>query len=397
MNLPRISYLVYSLSLVLVFTSSQTLWAQESIQVLDQVNEAVGTLSHLHFKTTSISKYYTESDTNRKDCETWLLKTKKDKVLGMHIRAIEQDEHGKLETFHKGITTWVINHNTDTIVKYNQSKGHWNGFNGNTKTDWTTQTPLTMGIRYEEGDSMSIKQLKNGDWFVQRFSPDIAKYGIVSVRRVWWVDDKTMLPYRSIKRWELGGRETYRELIMELLDTAQTVVESGLYQALPDYPTENYVKPDRSKYQPLAEGKAAPEMEGYFLKDSSHFDLKDHLNSPLILVDFWYQSCAPCIQAIPYLDSLEHEFADRGLLLLEVNSRDHKTPQAELIHFLKQRGGKPDNVVMTDPDTEKKLWSSHANPTFYLIKDEKIVWTQQGFAPHLMSKFREKIEEFLEE
>jgi thiol-disulfide isomerase/thioredoxin len=364
---------------------------------VNQVNIAVDKINNLHFKTTYYSKYYTDNDTSRFDGETWLLKVKTDTVLGMHIRNISQYEDAHLETLHKGSTTWLINHDKDTIIKYNQTEGHWDGFNGNTKTSWTTETPLNMGIHYDdEEDSLTIIQLENLDWLIQRFSPDVLEYSIHDITDMWWVDHLTMLPYRSINQWKIGERETYDELNIELLDTTQHAVKYGLNKPLPDYPVIDYVEPDPKQFEPLSEGAKVPKLNGYFLQDSTAFDLSNYLDSPLIMIDFWYQSCGPCIRAIPYLDSLEREFGQNGFLLIEVNSRDHKTEKTELIDFVKQRGGRTEMIVMTDLNTERKTWKCYLNPTFYLIRKGEIVWVQQGFAPEIMSEFREKIMQYLE-
>jgi len=396
MNLLPTIYRSFTLQFFLLIISFNTLIAQDANQVVDQVNLAVNKLNNLHFKTTYYSKYYSDNDTSRVDCETWLIKTKTDTVLGMYIRSVGQYEYGHIEDFHKGVTSWMIQHDKDTIIKYDQTKGHWDGFNGNMKTNWTTKTPLNIGIHYDDKeDSISIKQLENGDWFIQLFSPDILEYSIYDIKDVWWVDRKTMLPYRSINHWKMEGRETYNELNIELLDTAQSIVNSGLNKPLPDYPIIDFVKPDPKQFEPLTKGTKAPKLNGYFLQDSSAFDLANYLDSPLIMIDFWYQSCGPCIRAIPYLDSLEQEFGPKGFLLVEVNSRDHKTEKSELIDFVKQRGGRTEMIVMTDLETERKTWKCYANPTFYLLKKGEIVWVQQGFSPETMPEFRMKILQYL--
>lgn len=383
-------------SLILTLLLGLVNHAQKPDAIVKEVNDAVDSMEYIHFNTHYISKYYAREDTTQSSSETWIYKTESDTILGMHIRTVTTYDSTVWETFHQDLTTWLINHSSDSITRYDQSKAQWDGFSGNTKSSWTTDTPLTLGIYVDEEDSLSTEKLENGDWLIKRFSPDDLDYGIHSITKTWWIDQSSMIPYKTVGRWKLGDRETYNELNIELLDTNPETIKPGLYQPLPNYTMLDYVAPDPDQYKPLKVGAAAPEMIGHYLKDSSTFDIQEYMKDHLIMVDFWYQTCAPCIQAIPYLDSLDKEFADEDFLLFEVNSNDYNVERAKLIKFLNDRGGTIDHVVMTTRDTERKQWKCYANPTFYLIKDGQIVWVQQGFGPELMNEFREKIASFLE-
>lgn len=381
----------------LLFVITTTSSAQTKETIVDDVNTALEALDHLHFRTTYLSKYYTETDTLQYNCEVWLAKVKTDTILGMDIRSVGEYPYGKYETFHRGTDTWIMNYETDTITYYDQQKDHWDGYNGNIKTSWTTETPLTAGITASEEDSLVVEKQANGDWVITRYSPDLAEYAIFDISSQWWVDAKTLLPYRRVKKWYSDGAETYKELNIELLSTNAKTVTEGLNQPLPDLPVINYVKPNKDAYGPLFVGASAPDMEGFYLHDSTAFNLKDYQEAPLIMVDFWYQTCGPCVRSIPYIDSLEHEFGDAGLVVIGANSRDHDVPAAKLLHFVEERGGQTQHLVMIDTKTERKKWKCNANPTFYLVQEGKIVWVQQGFAPELMPEFRQTISSFLAE
>src|SRR5690606_26165661 len=41
-----------------------------------------------------------------------------------------------------------------------------------------------------------------------------------------------------------------------------------------------------------------------------------------ILLDFWYASCRPCLQALPKLNSLAEQYAENGLVVLGINCFD---------------------------------------------------------------------------
>lgn len=369
--------------------------AQIDFSLIDSVNTAVSELDYLHFKTQYYSKSYTTDDTTIIDAETWVYKTKDDTILGMHIRSIGHLDYGHIETIHRGSDSWIIKHDVDTIEKYDQTKGHWDGFSGNWKGDWTNEIPLITGINLEPEDSVEIILLENGNWIIHHVADELPEYSIINIEDWLYIDRDSYLPYRAIVSWQLEGRQNYSDLHIELLDTTANSIVEELYKDFPDYPIIDHSPPNPDLFKPLDIGAKAPKMEGYFVQNGEQFELSKHLKGNLVMIDFWYQTCGPCIRAIPYLDSLSMEYQDRGFKLFEVNSRDHNTSKEDLIEFVKKRGGNPDQIVMIDIETERKIWNCYANPTFYLIKDNKIVWVQQGFAPELMSEFRAQIEKHM--
>ncbi|MDB5345910.1 MAG: thiol-disulfide isomerase-like thioredoxin [Schlesneria sp.] len=64
-------------------------------------------------------------------------------------------------------------------------------------------------------------------------------------------------------------------------------------------------------------GKAAPEIELDML-DGSKFRLSARLDKVVIL-DFWASWCGPCLQVMPQIDKVVHEFADQGVELVAIN------------------------------------------------------------------------------
>lgn len=70
-------------------------------------------------------------------------------------------------------------------------------------------------------------------------------------------------------------------------------------------------------------GKDAPTIE-LDLLDGTKFKLADH-KSKIVILDFWASWCGPCLQAMPLVDKVAHEFADQGVELIAINLEE--TPE----------------------------------------------------------------------
>jgi thiol-disulfide isomerase/thioredoxin len=64
-------------------------------------------------------------------------------------------------------------------------------------------------------------------------------------------------------------------------------------------------------------GKPAPEIELDML-DGSKFRLSARQDK-IVILDFWASWCGPCLQVMPQIDKVVHEFADQGVELVAIN------------------------------------------------------------------------------
>ena len=74
----------------------------------------------------------------------------------------------------------------------------------------------------------------------------------------------------------------------------------------------------------LQKGDNAPLFEGKFYSDNNNFKLSEYIGKNIIIVDFWYTHCPPCVRAIPALTEFYKENKDKDLKIFGLNSVDNQ-------------------------------------------------------------------------
>jgi thiol-disulfide isomerase/thioredoxin len=122
------------------------------------------------------------------------------------------------------------------------------------------------------------------------------------------------------------------------------------------------------------------------------FDTYGELNSfvnkyseSTVVVNFWATYCAPCVQEIPYLDSLQKKYADRRLQVILVNLDFRHQLKQRLEPFLEKHHLSAKVVVLADQDAD--VWIPKVSqdwdgglPFTMVIKDGKKFIHRQEFS-----------------
>jgi thiol-disulfide isomerase/thioredoxin len=162
-----------------------------------------------------------------------------------------------------------------------------------------------------------------------------------------------------------------------------TVDSYALDQPVPDtvltmkslpvgYQLKDYV--EREEIAPLAIGSVAPDWT--FTSLTGEEVQLSALPGQLVLVDFFYKSCMPCMQALPALESLHQKYKDKGLTVVGLDPYDNK--EDNLADFLAKR-----DVTYTVVYGDHEIPTTYhveGYPTMFLIdQDGKIVNIQTGY------------------
>ena len=154
------------------------------------------------------------------------------------------------------------------------------------------------------------------------------------------------------------------------VDTTKLTLESIPAEVtLEDY--EPYKEPE-----PLAEGTLAPDWSLPTLAgDTIHLaDLK----GKVVLLDFFYKSCAPCCAAMPKLQGLYDKYKDQGFMMIGIDPIDDPEKD-EMADFLAKRGITY-TILFADRDLSE-TYRIMCYPTLFLVdKEGKIAKMHLGFS-----------------
>ncbi|MBQ6727132.1 MAG: redoxin domain-containing protein [Bacteroidales bacterium] len=210
-----------------------------------------------------------------------------------------------------------------------------------------------------------------------------------------WIDKKDYLPLKYSTAFDIvQQKDTMREYKeFKLLSFSPQVDETKLtLDAVPKTVTlKDYVPYTPKEPEMLPEGTPAPLWSLPNLAGDT-VSLAD-LKGKVVLVDFFYKSCAPCCAALPCLQSLHEKYKDKGFVMIGIDPIDDPV-KAKMADFLAKRDVTY-TVLFSDRELPKEYHVS-GYPTLYFIdRNGNIVHTQIGFSTTLEEELEKKLVEML--
>ena len=128
--------------------------------------------------------------------------------------------------------------------------------------------------------------------------------------------------------------------------------------------------------------------------DGSTFSLEETLKEGPVVLDFWATWCKPCIKALPKLQTLSEEFAERRVQVLTINV-DGPRNLPKVRPFLQRH--KLTLPVLLDKTNEvlKQFQLVGMPATLIIREDGTVFYKHQGYRPGYEEKIRAKLDELL--
>lgn len=209
----------------------------------------------------------------------------------------------------------------------------------------------------------------------------------------YWINMQDFIPvqYTVLSQSKFQG-DTLFDFRKETLSSYQlNKLKDEVSLSISSIPAYYHLK-EYTPRQPVAllpEGSLAPDWS-LNAANNEKISLSD-LKGQVVLMDFFYESCLPCMQALPFLKALNEKYKSEGLKVIGVDSYDKK--ENGIAEFLKHKGiTYPvllDEAYKTDTD-----YHISGYPTIYLIdKQGKILFSMAG----LSKSNEEKLEELIKQ
>jgi cytochrome c biogenesis protein CcmG/thiol:disulfide interchange protein DsbE len=118
------------------------------------------------------------------------------------------------------------------------------------------------------------------------------------------------------------------------------------------------------------------------------------LRGKVVYLDFWASWCVPCRQSFPWMNGLQKQYADRGLIILAVNL-DHERLDAD--KFLHKWA--PAFQIRYDPEGDwARQYAVHGMPTSVLLdRTGRSRFTHIGFRNADAVQYEQQIQQRLAE
>jgi thiol-disulfide isomerase/thioredoxin len=204
-----------------------------------------------------------------------------------------------------------------------------------------------------------------------------------------FINKKSLFAYRRIKyaKWFDEG-----ETAVDIYDfTASLDTNLILFN-----PASFFINPpikETDRFTPLTTGTKAPSFKARDVKTGQTFSIEE-LKGKVVVLDFWFLSCAPCRELMPKLQKLHEKFGKKNVVFIGVNVRDSE-PKA-IMHFLNEKRisypqfYQPGQLLASD-------YKLQGFPTTLVLgKDGKVKLVETGLAENTELKLEQAIRKELE-
>lgn len=332
-------------------------------------------------------KYFDYPDTTNLSAKTIIIKKKSDTLFGGYIWYARKDSTSDYIKYYDLKSFYVINNKTKEVTRYNPEKpipyGFTNNFDGKLlKTYFLQDSSLKKIIQdsiykskvTSENDLLKLNILyPDGDEIVNQ------------VKEIFF--DKTSNTIKQIIfKAELDNLQEYNEWNISNANfdnyTAQDL-ELKFQTITKDYEFKDYQPPSKDANLPLQKGNKVIDFKGQYLtKNKSKFDLADFSDN-IIILDFWYRTCPPCIKSIPQLNNIYKKYESKGVKLFGINNIDTDSLSRELLIPFRKKENINYPIILTDNSISEK-YKIIGYPTLYIInKNGEVEYSKLGYSENM--------------
>jgi peroxiredoxin len=361
------------------------------------VVEKLKSINSIHFKAVEKSYNSNEPDTTVTPFEAWAVRDAADTLKGGYVWA--DNNYRPYHLIYDRAKFYLVIPPKKTSILYENinepviSEIDWIGY--------FLKPGELAKVLSDTNNVVTIKDISNGGeekLFLSIEFPETKKG--LSKKYEFILDKNTLFPEHSMLIKKTKDCTYYTEMEMTGFE-ADNVELAQLKERQKKVLEENPVEAGGSGSEVerlekmLHPGDKAPLFKAKYYKGEEPFELKDFIGKNVIIVDFWYTHCHPCVKAMPSLDKLYRKYADKGLKVFGLNSVDNQPRSRKTLDkFLSKRDISYD-IILATPEVDV-MYKVNSYPTMYVVdRNGKIAYAEIGFDEKSFSQLVKKVEELL--
>ncbi|MPR32904.1 redoxin domain-containing protein [Salmonirosea aquatica] len=389
--------LVLLATILLAFSTTSEAQDLSVSEILGKMNQAVEKFEQgqftFHEKNT---RFGTDRDTTRSE-HTYLCFFKKnpeDSLVGYQLASFQDD--GYQQIYDGKVLFALYNKKLEVIRKRDYPANIEESFNTSSGAIYIINT--NKWIQYDNQKlQITGTEIILGEKCFRLQNIEISKDLKSNVESYYYVSTKSFLPIKSVTilKSVLGKAEETQMFDYSITNIKDKPIEAKQFsrEALSEYQIEKIYDPAvqeaRDALLPL--GSQAPDWKLPLLTGGT-MALSD-LKGKIVVMDFWFKSCAPCIQQMISLEALHKKFPNEKVVVLGVNTTDD--PEKDKLElFLKNRLVTTNSVY--NGNSIASLYKVYASPALFVINQEgSVVFTKSGYTSTILDEVSKVINEQL--
>ncbi len=137
-------------------------------------------------------------------------------------------------------------------------------------------------------------------------------------------------------------------------------------------------------------------LKGTLMQSGENIDIK-HVEADVIILDFWYSACYPCIKSIPEVNKLYHKFKDQNVVVYGVNIIDDEVKNKSRMEKYVRNNPMAYPTIMADNETYY-TWVPEGYPMLLVLNGEyQYLGSHSGFSEELAEEVGALIEKHLKD
>ena len=368
--------------LIIILTIGCNSQKPSPVELVEKYNKTIVSHTSINYSIDYRMKYFDNDDTIYLNAKVVLIKDPADTLFGGTIW-IDNDS---IERYYDLEYIYIINHKKREIKRFDAHNGQDWAINGNTignviEIYFLNSEKLIYNINDSTNNvanSDTLMDKVNMAELTIKFADDTP---FVNPTKHLFFKQQNGLLQKMSYYVEFQNQFQYNEWNLSNIEfdkIGNTALKDKLNKLVKEYEVIDYEAPDKEDYELLENGTSAPDFDGIYFKDDKIVHLSD-FKGKIVLLDFWYMSCYPCVMAIPHLSELNIKFARKDLVILGLNPMDNsKKGKKKLPGFIETNKMNYPAVLIEKETAEAFNVSGY--PTFYIIdKTGKVAFSHIGY------------------